>query len=652
MPKTHFNKMIIGNSGMLGCIDERGELVRLFWPDIDYYQHIDRLLAGITCSELWQGAKWLESADWSVNQHYIEDTNIAVTLYENKNFGIKITQTDFVIPDRDVLERRYTVENTGASTLTIGFVLYSSSVSTVPQPAGILFDDKLSALIHYKHNYYYSISSDKRAAQYQLGGNAFGNASNGELRGSDTIGMMASGALIWEKEAIEPGETGKFTLNICFAHELYKLKNITREIINADSCRELDKTIQFWRDYLSAARVIRTGNDEIDRLYKRSILVFALMENKRTGALLAAPEVDEEFTRCGRYAFCWGRDAAFIASAMDICGLSDSVERFYRWTAKVQAEDGSWQQRYYTDGNLAPSWGYQADEGGSIIWGILKHYEVTKNKEFLKELWPCVKKGVEFLTGYVDRETGLPWLSFDLWEERLGEHAYSTAAVCAGVEAGIKIAEILAEEDEDFMAEHSMLINSWRECAISFRKSLERYFWHYDWNRFMRSVRVKLNGFGEEHTDSKVWLKVNDISIVRDYSLTDGTLDVSLLGLCIPFELYDSEDSKMVSTAQALEQVLTVYPTGGLMRYEHDGYMGGNPWIVATLWAALYHIKRKSFEKAREYLNWAVRSSTEQGLLPEQADRESGRPAWVIPLTWSHAMFVLVVDGLMREGEI
>ncbi len=652
MSKTHFNKMIIGNSGMLGCIDDRGELVRLFWPDIDYYQHIDRLMVGITCSELWQGTKWLKSVDWTVEQYYIEDTNIAVTHYESEQFGLKITQTDFVISDKDVLKRCYIFKNTGASPVTIGFVLYSSSVSTTPQPVGILFEEKLSALIHYKHNYYYSISSNKRAIQYQLGANAFENAAAGELQGNDTIGMMASGALICEKEVIEPGKTNKVTLNICLAHELKKLKNITREIINMDSWRELDKTSQFWRDYLSRAKKIRTGNDEIDSLYKRSLLVFALMENKRTGAILAAPEIDEEFARCGRYAYCWGRDAAFIAAAMDACGLSDSVERFYRWTAAVQDEDGSWQQRYHMDGNLAPSWGYQADEGGSIIWGILKHYEVSQNKEFLKGLWPCVKKGVEFLTGYVDRETGLPWLSFDLWEERLGEHAYSTAAVCAGVEAGVKIAEILAAENEAFKAEHSSLINSWRSSAFSFRASLERYFWHYDWNRFMRSVRVKLNGYGEEPTDSKVWLKVNDISMVRDYSLIDGTLDISLLGLCVPFGLYDSQDPKMISTAEVLQQVLTVHPSGGLKRYENDGYIGGNPWVIATLWAALYHIKRKSFDKAREYLSWAVRSATEQGLLPEQVDKESGRPAWVIPLTWSHAMFVLVVDGLVQEGEI
>ena len=36
MIKTHFNDAIIGNSKMLACLTSKGELIRLFWPHIDY----------------------------------------------------------------------------------------------------------------------------------------------------------------------------------------------------------------------------------------------------------------------------------------------------------------------------------------------------------------------------------------------------------------------------------------------------------------------------------------------------------------------------------------------------------------------------------------------------------------------------------------
>lgn len=640
---------------MLGCIDNRGELIRLFWPDIDYMQHIDRLMVGITCPALWLGALWLHSEDWKIEQHYINDTNMAVTTFYHERSGLKVSQTDFALPDKPVFTRYYEVENTGAAQLNIGITMYSSTVSTTPNTAGILFEPNLSALIHYRHGYYYSVAAGINAQQYQLGGDAMGNAGQGRLSGSDTTGMMKDGALLWEGRSLAAGSKIHFVLHICMAHELKALKALTREIMNSDPWKEFEKTVTFWRKYLTETRQINTGDAVIDGLYRRSLLVFALMTNKRTGALLAAPEIDEEFTRCGRYAYCWGRDAAFIAAALDKCGLSEDVEGFYHWAARVQDEDGSWQQRYYTDGNLAPSWGFQADEAGSIIWGILKHYEVSGNETFLAELWPCVRKGVKFLLSHMDAETGLPWLSFDLWEERLGEHAYSTAAVCAGIKAGAEIAEIVGKAEgtkEAAEAKQQTHAECWREAAERLHDAIEINFWKPEWNRFVRSVRVKLNAWGEEYSDEKVWLKINDKSITRDFSLLDGTVDISLLGLNVPFGLYAAGDKRMEATAEVVEQVLDVGSTGGLMRYEHDSYIGGNPWIIATLWAALYHIERKSYAKARRYFDWAVKSVTDQGLLPEQVDRETGKPAWVIPLTWSHAMFILVLDGLVEAGEL
>lgn len=696
--------MITGNSGMLGCLDDRGELIRLFWPHIDYPQHIERLIAGITCQPAGQGTSWLNSEEWKTEQTYQVDTNIAVTSYINNECGLSVTQSDFALPDKDVLIRYYEIVNNSANELNIGVAAYSSSISTNPHMAGILFEQNLSALIHYKPRYYYSVTSGIKATEYELGGNALNNAGQGHLKGSDTIGMMKDGALLWEPRTIAAGGKMSFVLHICLAHDLKTLKMLTREIINCDPYKELERTAAYWRNYIDGARRINTGVRKVDALYRRSLLVFALMTDKKTGALLAAPEIDEEFTRCGRYAYCWGRDAAFITTALDKCGLPRNVGDFYRWAAKVQDEEGSWQQRYQMDGNLAPSWGLQIDEGGSIIWGILKHYEMSGDKAFLTEMWPSVKRGTEFLRSYIDHETGLPWLSFDLWEERFGEHAYSTAAVCAGIEAGAKIAEILGAEGtsgrevrktgtaadksdaaaqkaeaagsqeaemaeaaaeakteakteakakvEAVAEEFQQLVEVWREAAGRLRSALQMNFWKPEWNRFVRSVRVKLNAWGEEPTDAKVWLKTNDRSVTRDYSLLDGTVDISLLGLCNPFGIYPADDPRMEATAQTVEQVLAGSPAGGLLRYEHDNYIGGNPWIIATLWAALFHIEKKSYAKAREYFYWAVNGTTEQGLLPEQLNKDNGSPAWVIPLTWSHAMFILVLDALLAAGEL
>lgn len=643
MPKSYFNNGIIGNSSMLGCISDKGELIRLFWPNIDYPQHFDRLKAGIFFPEdAASGTSWLDSEDWSHSQAYAGDTNILATVCTNEGKGLRVLQTDFAVPGTDVLVRSYEIENLRGNDVDVGLMHFSSGISTSPDPSGVLFDFGLDALVHYKHNYYISITASAPVWKYQLGGDALNSAGNVLLRGTDSIGMMQDGAVAWKAGRLAAGGRISLSVYICAAHSLKALKELTAHTSKCSPQALVEAAAGYWKEFLGRARQINTGIEAVDRLYKRSALVFGLMSDKKTGGLLAAPEADEEFTKCGRYAYCWGRDAAFITVAMDKCGLAPEVEKFYKWAAAIQDEEGSWQQRYHMDGNLAPSWGLQIDETGSILWGVLQHYRMTDDKGFLASMWECVRKGVEFLLKYIDAETGLPWLSFDLWEERLGEHAYSAAAVCAGIKAGAEIGTILGKTEG--------MLHRWREAADAICAAVERNFWKPEWNRFIRSIRLKLNPWGEEHTGGRVWLETDNKGNHRDFTLEDGIVDISLLGLCIPFGLYAADDPRMTGTAEAVEKALSANASAGLLRYENDGYIGGNPWILTTLWAALYNIERGDFEKAGLYFDWAVKHRTELDLLPEQVDRETGKPAWIIPLTWSHAMFVLTLFKLADAG--
>ncbi|MFZ5985613.1 MAG: glycoside hydrolase family 15 protein [Bacillota bacterium] len=642
MTKTYLNDAIIGNSSMLGCLTRNGELVRLFWPHIDYPQHIERLVTGVFFTEQKNSTTWLNEDNWRHSQFYIEDTNILKTVCEDQGRGLKVEQLDFVLYDKDIMVRSYTIENTGQNEADLGFIQYSSAVTTTPELRSTLFDFNVDALIHYRHDYYISISSDMEVFQFQLGNNAFDCARYTELNGYDSIGMMRDGALSWKIGKIKPGDKKKFNLFICASSTLKGVKELVRVCKTLNVDKEQSNTSTYWLDFLKNARQLTTGDKIIDDLYKRSLLVFKLMSDKETGGLLASAEIDEGFTRCGRYAYCWGRDAAFITGALDASGLTMTVDKFYEWAVMTQDEDGSWQQRYHMDGNLAPSWGMQVDETGTLIWGMLRHYEVTKDKDFLERMWDSIKRGVEFLVDFIDDDTGLPKPSYDLWEERVGEHTYSCAAVYGGIRAGVEAARILNGSKE--------LIEKWEKAASSIKASMEKNLWKPQANRFIRSVRTKLNPWGSEHSQHTTVIKVNEKGYYRDVTLEDWTVDISLLGVSIPFEVFDVSDQRVKSTVEAIERVLTSHPAGGIKRYENDNYIGGNPWVLTTLWVALYYIETKEYNKARDYFEWAVKSRTGLGLLPEQVSRDNGEPCWVIPLTWSHAMFVLVLAKFKEAG--
>ena len=73
--------------------------------------------------------------------------------------------------------------------------------------------------------------------------------------------------------------------------------------------------------------------------------------------------------------------------------MKKETEKFYSNFCKMtQRKNGMWEQRFYTDGKLAPCWGYQIDETASVVYGVYTHYEYTKNEHFLKSNFICVKK--------------------------------------------------------------------------------------------------------------------------------------------------------------------------------------------------------------------------------------------------------------------
>ncbi|MGH2847997.1 MAG: glycoside hydrolase family 15 protein, partial [Thermoleophilaceae bacterium] len=119
----------------------------------------------------------------------------------------------------------------------------------------------------------------------------------------------------------------------------------------------------------------------------------------------------------------------------------------------------------------------------------------------------------------------------------------------------------------------------------------------------------------------------------------DPVTDVSLLGLAWPFAVTDPRGERMCSTAAAVERALAL-ADGGILRYEGDTYAGGNSWVLAVLWLGLYHRRAGGRERHRRCLEYAIAHQSALGLLPEQVGPD-GRPAWVLPLAWSHAMLLL-----------
>ena len=224
--------------------------------------------------------------------------------------------------------------------------------------------------------------------------------------------------------------------------EIEKLKKLDLKL-------ELENTKKYWQKYVKEHDKLGINKKNIDESiksnYNRSILLFSLLTNTETGGVSAGIEVDEQKTKCGRYSYCWTRDAVFNTKAFDILGMENETEKFYKvFCKKTQSKNGMWEQRFYTDGSLAPCWGYQIDETASVIYGIYHHFKVTKDKKFLKDTLKMCENAMSFLEKYVSNmfEHGNSLKkSYDLWEEYEGYSLYSISAIYAAYHSMIKIYE-------------------------------------------------------------------------------------------------------------------------------------------------------------------------------------------------------------------
>ena len=208
--------------------------------------------------------------------------------------------------------------------------------------------------------------------------------------------------------------------------------------------------------------------------------------------------------------------------------------------------------------------------------------------------------------------------SYDLWEEFEGISLYSISAIYGAFNSMIKIYNELKED----YAENQEYINNKTENLKNKAKEIKEYC-------------------------LQTFYDVNRNSYVRNTE--DRRMDMSILGSVIPFKMFEVDDSKIQNTIEQINNTLKTY-TGGYVRYENDGYMGGkNPWPIVTLWMAWYYLEIGNKQKAMELFTFVTNSASKHGLLGEQVDNESMKPCWVIGLTWSHAMYVITLKKLMSN---
>jgi F5/8 type C domain len=196
---------------------------------------------------------------------------------------------------------------------------------------------------------------------------------------SDRFGY-ASGALAFDVE-LAPGASGDVYLAIPFGAAP---ASAAQRLAGAGGGRAFDAVARDWHERFGAALLDLppAAHDHADAMRTAAAQILV---NRDGAALQPGPR---------RYTRSWIRDGAIMAAALLRTGQSAAACEFARWYATHQAADGN--VPCCVDAN-GPDWLAEHDSHGELIFTVMDCFRFIRDRAFLAELWPAVRKAVDYL---------------------------------------------------------------------------------------------------------------------------------------------------------------------------------------------------------------------------------------------------------------
>ena len=169
----------------------------------------------------------------------------------------------------------------------------------------------------------------------------------------------------------------------------------------------------------------------MNELYDRSLVFIKNAQNPVLGPLVAS-------TNPYRYGYKnWVRDASIAAMALDAGGHFDEADRYWRWMASIQGDDGSWKTTYsFWDGHYLSFVEPEYDSVGAFLYGVYRHYRTTGDSIFLNDMWGAIRKAADWVLANLSGTNGFGAADFSIWEEPergLQHHSFTQAWYVAGL---------------------------------------------------------------------------------------------------------------------------------------------------------------------------------------------------------------------------
>ncbi|RMI28334.1 prenyltransferase/squalene oxidase repeat-containing protein [Nocardia stercoris] len=165
------------------------------------------------------------------------------------------------------------------------------------------------------------------------------------------------------------------------------------------------------------------------------------------------------------------------AMALTAAGLHDLARAAYVWSAKTQRDDGSWPMQF-RQGTIE---NHDADTNfcAYLATGLLHFLQISGDRDFVAELWPTVRAGIDFVLTLQGEYGEIYWSA--------GESGHSGTALLTGSSSifhslgcAVELADRLGDPRPDWVRARHRLGTALRDHPEAFLdKSRYSMDWYY-----------------------------------------------------------------------------------------------------------------------------------------------------------------------------
>jgi hypothetical protein len=192
------------------------------------------------------------------------------------------------------------------------------------------------------------------------------------------------------------------------------------------------------------------------------------------------------------------------AMGLTIGGEWDAAKHAYRWLAQQQLADGSWWANYINDEPIDRDH-RETNFVAYIATGAWHYFLVTQDETFLREIFPCVQKAIEFILRYQAPTGEIYWAVSENGSAKKDALVTACASIYKSLECAISSADQLQFNATSWRKAREQLGNALRHSPDVFDRTWEsKERFSMDW--FYPVLTGVLAGkMAQQHIEKK-WL--------------------------------------------------------------------------------------------------------------------------------------------------